>query len=122
MSAWLAAFLFTELVETPIYVRALRDDREGRRAGEAAQAGRGRAIATAFAASALTHPIVWFVMPELIPGDYMIMVAVAELFAVVVEAAWLWAFGLRRALLWALFANAASVCLGLLSRRIFGWP
>ena len=122
MSAWLAAFLFTEAVETPIYTWALRDLREGREQDQAAQAKLARAIAIAFAASALTHPIVWFVMPRLIPGDYLTMVAVAEAFAVLAEAAWMRAFGLRRALLWALFANAASLCLGLLSRRMFGMP
>ena len=122
MSAWLAAFLFTELVETPIYTRALRDAREGVRDDEAAQATLARAIAIAFAASALTHPIVWFVMPRLIPGDYLTMVAIAEAFAVLAEAAWMRAFGLRRALLWALFANASSLCIGLILRRTFGWP
>jgi hypothetical protein len=118
VSAWLWAFLLTELVETPIYLRALlaRDDPE--RPFERFVP----ALLVAFGASALTHPIVWFVAPRVFPSSYVLMVAVAEAFAVLVEAAWLRAFGLRRALLWALFANAASVLVGLGLRRMFGWP
>jgi hypothetical protein len=71
---------------------------------------------------ALPHPIVWFVMPKLIAGDWLTMVLAAELFAIIAEAAWLRAFGLDRALAWAAFANAASVLVGLISRQLFGWP
>lgn len=118
MSAWLWAFLLTELVEVPIYLRALlaRDDPE--RPFERVLP----ALLVAFGASALTHPIVWFVTPQLITSSYVLMVAAAETFAVLAEAAWLRAFGLRRALWWALFANAASVLVGLTLRRLFGWP
>ena len=117
---WLSAFAVTQAVEMPIYVRALRE-------GEPTIDRLPVAIAIAFGASALTHPIVWFVMPRLITGDWLTMVLVAELFAIVAEAAWLWAFGLRafglkRALAWAAFANAASVLVGLISRQLFGWP
>jgi hypothetical protein len=118
VSAWLWAFLLTQTVEVPIYLRALlsRDDPE--RAFERWQG----ALLVAFAASAITHPIVWFVMPRLVPSSYVLMVAVAETFAVLTEAAWLRGFGLRRALWWTLFANAASVLVGLGLRRTFGWP
>lgn len=118
MSAWLWAFLLTEAVEVPIYLRALlaRDDPE--RPFERWPT----AALVAFGASALTHPLVWFVMPRLISHSYVLMVATAEAFAVLAEAAWLRAFGLRRALWWALFANAASVLVGLGLRRTFGWP
>jgi hypothetical protein len=118
VSAWLWAFLLTEAVEVPIYLSALlaRDDPEHPFEHFVP------ALLVAFGASALTHPIVWFVMPQMIPGSYVLMVAMAEAFAVLVEAAWLRAFGLRRALWWALFANAASVLVGLGLRRTFGWP
>jgi hypothetical protein len=116
---WLAAFSITQLVEVPIYVRALLGD-DGRDAGRVR--GWPAALALAFAASTITHPIVWFVMPRLIPDHYLLMVAVAESFAIVTEAVWLRAFGLRRALAWAVFANAASVVIGLSLRRVFGWP
>lgn len=111
---WLLAFAFTQLVEVPIYRRAL----DGR-------------FLVAFGASALTHPVVWFVFPWLFyrsapldgsPALYWTMVAAAETFAVGVEAVWLAAFGLRRALLWSLLANASSLGLGLLSRWLFGYP
>lgn len=112
---WLSAFGVTQAVEIPIYLRALRER-------EPIIERLPVAIAVAFGASALTHPIVWFVMPRLIAGDWLTMVLVAELFAIAAEAAWLRAFGLPRALAWAAFANAASVLVGLISRQLFGWP
>ena len=119
MSAWLAAFVFTQVIEVPIYAHALR---RSERDEPAALASWPAALAVAFAASAITHPVVWFVMPQLVPERYLLMVGAAEAFAVLVEAVWLRAFGLRPALLWALFANATSLTVGLASRRMFGWP
>ena len=113
--AWLSAFAVTQVVECPIYVRALIEEREPPTRWPLA-------LALAFAASAITHPVVWFVFPRLIPGPYLVMVAAAELFAIGVEAAWLRGFGLRRALLWAVFANAASVVVGVALRQLVGWP
>ena len=117
MSAWLSAFLLTQIVEVPIYVHALTRE-QPERVFERWQA----ALLVAFAASTITHPIVWFVMPRLIPSSYLLMVAVAEGFAVLAEAVWLRGFGLRRALWCALFSNAARVLVGLVLRRTFGWP
>lgn len=112
---WLSAFALTQVVEMPIYVRALRE-------GEPTIDRMPVAIAVAFGASALTHPVVWFVMPRLIPEPWLAMVIVAELFAILAEAAWLRAFKLPRALAWAAFANAASVLVGITTRQLFGWP
>ena len=50
------------------------------------------------------------------------MVLLAESFAIAVEALYLRAFDVRRAIAWSLLANGASVTLGLLSRAAFGWP
>lgn len=115
---WFAlAFALTQIVEVPIFTRALRGPRP--------LAAR---VAIAFGASALTHPIVWFVMPlvaarllaassrvgvslDLI-GRTLLYGALAEGFAVLAEAAWLRAFGVRRALPWSIAANAASVIVG----------
>jgi hypothetical protein len=105
--AWLRAFLFTQLVEIPIYMRGLRCS-----------------LPVAFGASALTHPVVWllFFNPRW-QAPYLGKLVAAELFAWLAEAAY---FGLvwkrSRAWLWALVANAASLALGLLSRRLFGGP
>ncbi len=115
--AWLGAFIFTQVVECPLYVLAQRDS--SRRWGAK--------LVLAFCASAITHPIVWFVIPPLWMsagqvGGYWTMVAIAEVFAVVAEGAYFWAVGLRRAWLWALVANVASAGLGLLSRSALGWP
>jgi hypothetical protein len=105
--AWLSAFVFTQLVEVPIYRRGL-----------------GVSVLVAFGASALTHPIVWFVIFQpRVPLSYGAKFAVAELFAWLCEAAYFkWAFRRENALGWAFVANAASVGLALISRALFGGP
>lgn len=112
IAAWLGAFALTQIVETPIYARAL-----------SARCPRWTVrVALAFGASALTHPAVFFVFPRLFPGDYWTGVAAAELFAVSAEALYLRRLGVDRAIGWSLLANAASVTLGLVSRAVFQWP
>jgi hypothetical protein len=98
---WLVAFFFTQLFEIPIYYRVTRSFR------------------VAFLASALTHPIVWFVFPELMElgVPYAAMVALAELFAVIAEAYWLKVNGVPRALLWSFLANAFSATCGFVLRE-----
>lgn len=105
MQAWLSAFVFTQLVEIPIYRRGLRCS-----------------YLAAFGASALTHPLVWFGFfhPDL-PLSYVTRAIAAELFAWLGEAAFFYRYG-KRALLWSFIANAASVLLGLLSRAWLGVP
>lgn len=111
---WAKAFVFTELVEAPIY-------RVGARAS----------WSRALGASAITHPFVWFVFPALgerVGTSYVTTTALSELFAWVVEAAFLvWStrrapagIGWRRALVVSLLANGASVALGLTVRTLFG--
>jgi hypothetical protein len=107
IALWLRAFLFTQIVEMPIYVRGLRCS-----------------WVAAFGASAVTHPLVWFVFfsPRW-QADYATKLVAAELFAWLAEAAYFRLLWRRpRALLWSLLANAASLGLGLLSRRLFGTP
>lgn len=103
--AWLTAFAFTQAVELPVYRRG------------------GCSWGGAFAASALTHPVVWFVIFPLLHAGYVEKIVVAETFAVLAEALWL-RFALRvpHALGWSLAANALSFGLGLLSRALFGRP
>lgn len=105
--AWLAAYLGTQFVEVPIYLRAT-----------------GGRWAESWLASTWTHPLVWFVFPALIPPGwgYWGMVAASETFAVVVEAIWLASRGVRSAWLWSLGANGASLILGLLARQTLGFP
>ena len=127
VSDWLQAFAFTQLVECPIYFLALRAHIEER----------GPRLAVAFGASALTHPIVWFVIPPLVyktfptlhqqpllgtTAAWVVMALVAETFAVVAEASYLRQFKLEHPWRWSLGANGASVVLGLLSRFLFGAP
>ncbi len=118
MTRWLFAFVFTQLVECPIYWSAM-DDKE--------KWSTLRKLAVAFGASAITHPFVWFGFPPLWDsigrvGGYWAMVVAAETFAIVVEGIYFWRLGVRRAFLWSLLANGASVTLGLISRWLFGLP
>jgi hypothetical protein len=110
---WAAAFFVTQVVEVPIYLRA-------QRASDASALVR---LAVAFGASALTHPIVWFVVPRMWSGhSYAAMVVFAEAFAVLAEALWLSRFRVPRAIVWSFGANAASVAVGLGLRSLTGWP
>ena len=115
MIAWLAAFVFTQIVEIPIYLVAL--------ARVPRPSSRLRDLLIAFGATAITHPLFWLLFPKnLSPHAYLTATALAEMLVVLVEAAWLRAFGVRRAILWSVLANAASLGLGLLSRALFGLP
>jgi hypothetical protein len=114
MRAWLIAFVLTQVVEIPIYVRGLR--------GSRLRAIWSRAL-VGFGASAITHPFVWFVFPMLLEDhDYVVMVLCAEGFAVAIEAIWLAQFGARGPLLLSAIANGASVAVGFVSRWLFGIP
>lgn len=78
----------------------------------------------AFGATALSHPIVWFVIfsPSFHAG-YGTKAVLAEGFAWASEALYFrLLFDRRRAFLVALLANAASVLLGFVSRALFGGP
>ena len=121
LTAWLSAFAFTQAVEVPLYVIAFRRS--------ALHAARPRSLATyallGFAASAITHPFVWFFLPWIGGTPYAQMVLRAETFAIVVEGFYLFvlgAFDLKRSLLWSLVINATSASVGLLSRSLFHWP
>jgi hypothetical protein len=118
MLVWLLAFAFTQVVECPIYVAVL--GRDGPKRSLPAR------LALAFTASAITHPVVWFVIPHLwrVTGQgtgYAGLVATSEAFAVLVEAELLRGFGLRRSLVWSLVANGASFGLGYLCWPAFGY-
>jgi hypothetical protein len=105
VAQWAWAFAFTQLVEMPLYRRLL-----------------GCSWVAAFGATLLTHPLIWWVFPYS-PFGYLWSVLLAELFAWLVEACYFArAHGIRRALLAALLANAASVICGQISRTLLGVP
>jgi hypothetical protein len=105
--AWLTAFIFTQLIEVPIYFRALPCS-----------------LLAAFGASAITHPIVWFgFFSPTWHADYSTRLILAELFAWLAEAAYFRFFmKKKRALIWSGVANASSLSFGFLSRYLFGTP
>ncbi len=106
--AWLRALAFTQVVEAPIYRRALG-------------VGWPRALLPSF----VTHPFVWFAFPQLtrLGLSYAAWVAAAEVTVWLVEAGLLvrlarapWS----RALLASLAGNGASFLLGLAANELFG--
>jgi hypothetical protein len=120
------AFAITQAVECPVYAR-----------------GFGLSPRVAFGASAITHPIVCFVIPYVWEKLYLMAVTarpgltlgadayfigygvIAESFAILVEALYLmrWArLGPRSAAIASLTANAASGIVGLVCSSLFGWP
>ena len=104
IALWLRAFVFTQVIECGIYAPLL----EGPLA---------RRLWIAFSASAITHPVVHFVIGELAPvWGRVPTTIVAELFAVSVEALHLCLLGrmsARRALTLSLLANGSSFLVGL---------
>ena len=71
VGAWVRAFVFTRIIEVPIYMQGVPGPR-------------WKAALIGFGASALTHPVVWFGFPRWGHPCWR-MVFVAEVFAVVVE-------------------------------------
>ena len=132
-AAWEAIFLFTQAVEVPLLVLVLRRELTPK-------PSIARAAVIGFGATALTHPVVTFAIPRVTAGlfDWMaqrgmgvvwsgafrwvVLAACCEGFAVGMEAVYLRAFRLRRALLWSLAVNFASASLGLCCSLLFGWP
>ena len=112
---WWRAFWMTQAIEVPIYTLILTrmPARPLWQQPHEPPLGLPMRIVVAFLASAITQPWVWYVFPRYI-DDYWPMVAVAETFAVVIEALWFQFCGLRYALLVSLLANGVSAGLGFL--------
>lgn len=121
VAEWLRAFVLTQMVELVVHAHAPGLTRPWR-----------ERAAIGFGASAITHPIVWFVIPSAVyyalawpslSDEWWVAVAIGETFAVLGEAVWLRLFGVRAivALGVSLFANAWSFSLGLIAYRALGW-
>jgi len=105
---WVVAFAFTEIIEVPIYRRML-----------------GSKFLEAFGASAVTHPLLWFVFVPAVRGHltYVQYAAIGEVSVLLLEAAWFrFLFKREKALLGSLVANGASYFLALVAHALFGWP
>jgi hypothetical protein len=114
VSGWFAAFVLTVAVEVPIAAYLLRR----------AEPGLLRRIGLVVTANLATHPVVWFVVTQLLLVGTPGYVIVAETWAVSAEVA---VYGIavrglpvRRAIATSLVANAASFLTG----RLIGtlWP
>lgn len=114
IDAWLLAFGLTVAVEVPIVMWLLR--------GRAP--GRLRLALLVIFANLATHPVVWFVMPQLFYAGTAEYLVAGETWAIVAEAVF---YGLvvsglspTRALATSLVANVASFLVGLAVTEL--WP
>ncbi len=109
-SQWFQAFVTTQLVEIPLYLRGARKLPAGKRWLFAA------------GASSLTHPFLWFAIPwESIawePVDYWPTVILAECNIVLIEGVFGKSLGVPHPFFWSLTANSASVLTGILLSRM----
>ena len=108
LEAWLGAFVLTQCVECPLYKRALDPGT--------------RPWLKAFSVSALTHPMLFLVIPMLLGGQPLRPLWLVEGIVVGIEFALLRRMGVQSALFWALTANGASLLIGGITRSIWGWP
>lgn len=116
-ASWFAAFLLTLAIEQPVAGGLLR---------RCAPGSFGRLLLLVVFANLATHPLVWYVFPEL-PLPPALALALAELWALLGEAVFyrlvLPALSWPRALVTSLAANAASFATGLVLDRVLGgWP
>jgi len=112
ITSWLLAFALTQVIEAPIYTVGIHRSTQRRWT---------TALAIALGASAITHPFVWFVFPNLIDAPIP-RIAISEVFAWSVELAWLAAFRVPRPWLWSSLANGASFGTGVVLSLTLGWP
>jgi hypothetical protein len=117
VEGWIRAFLFTQLVEVPLYIAVMSSKRL------APPRALWARFCIAFLCSLITHPVVWFVFPRILAGydNYVYMVIAAETFAVGIEALVLMHFQVRLAPLVSLGVNMSSMSLGFLLRVYFDW-
>jgi len=106
VSGWFAAFMVTILVEIPVATFLLRDSGTDPR----------RLVVLVVLANLVTHPALWYVIPQLLPVGSVRYTVAGEAWAVGAEALFYWAAikGLRarRAIGVALVANLASFIVG----------
>jgi len=108
LSTWLGAFILTQLVEWPLYLRLMGKRRCG--------------WLIAFGTSTISHPLIFVGLPLVWEGSWVGYVICAEGIAVLMESLWLHWFKIERPIFWALIANGCSLVVGLLSRWILDWP
>lgn len=108
LRAWAFAFVLTQIVEVPIWMRAHRGSKLAR-------------LVKAFGATAITHPLLWFVFAPRWRGDYWSMFVVGELLVVAVESTYARLLGAAHPLAWSAVANATSASVGLAVYYGLGW-
>ena len=117
---WLPAFAFTLIIEAPFYVLIGKGGLP-----EGAHLSIPRLALAGAAGTCLTHPLLWFVWPRVVSGDYSLYVISGELLVSVVEAGLFFALArpvrLSRAVAASFIANAVSYGGGLALRAAGVW-
>ena len=106
LGSWAFAFAMTQAVEVPIWMRA--------------HTKRLRFVKS-FGASALTHPLLWWIFMPMWHGSYVASVLVGEALVIAIEAAYARTLGVKRPLVWSIVANAASTAVGFAVYYALGW-
>ena len=104
---WIMAFTLTQVIEITVGMLFWRDK----------EVSSLRKISILFGASLITHPMVWFVFPQIRDeggfsyGEYLLM---AESYAYGVEALYYYAFRVQRPILLSVIANTCSFLTGVM--------
>lgn len=106
VGSWLFAFTLTQAVEVPIWMRAH---------------AKPLRTAKAFGASAITHPLLWWIFMPMWQGSYWSSVAFGEALVIAIEAAYARALGVKHPLAWSFVANLASTAVGFAVYYALGW-
>ena len=102
---WIMAFTLTQVIEITVGMLFWRDDK----------VSSPKKVAILFGASLITHPMVWFIFPQIRDeggysyGEYLLM---AESYAYGVEALYYYAFRVKRPILLSVLANSGSFLTG----------
>ena len=105
LESWPVAFCLTQLVEVPIYLFAARRLPAWKR------------WVFAFGASAITHPLLWFLLPWK-DGDWQTFFLLGESAVMMIEATWAALFRIANPMTWSVLANGSSILAGFLIGKL----
>lgn len=106
LGSWVFAFTLTQAVEIPIWMRAHKKPLR---------------VVKALGASAITHPLLWWIFMPMWHGSYWSSIVVGEALVIAIEAAYARALGVKRPLAWSFVANVASTAVGFAVYYALGW-
>ena len=97
---WLKLFILAQLIELPIYYKLI-------------EAHNVKKLLLGFGASAITHPLLWFMMPW-DSAPFLLLLVIGEAAVFIVEGIFLKSFGIKNPFYISTLANSASMITGVL--------